>query len=209
VSGYSTPVPEPAPIAGPVSVVMMTKDAALGLDVSNGKQLWRFPWKADYDLNVADNIVAGQKVFVTSAYKHGCALVQIKGGAVEVLWQNKELGNQLNSSVLIGGFLYGVDGMTGPTPNATMKCLDFKTGALKWTSKDVGGGSFMVAGGKFVALTDKGELMTAEVSPDGFQPISSAQVLGGRCWTVPVLANGRIYCRNAKGDLACFDVTAN
>jgi len=31
-------------------------------------------------------------------------------------------------------------------------------------------------------------------------------VLGGRCWTVPVLANGHIYCRNAKGDLVCLNV---
>jgi hypothetical protein len=67
----------------------------------------------------------------------------------------------------------------------------------------------MVAAGKFIALSDKGELMTAEVSPEGFKPISRAQVLGGRCWTPPVLANGRIYCRNAKGDLACFDVRGN
>ena len=27
-----------------------------------------------------------------------------------------------------------------------------------------------------------------------------------KCWMVPVLANGRIYCRSADGDLACVDV---
>ena len=48
--------------------------------------------------------------------------------------------------------------------------------------------------------------LVAEASPTSFTPISRAQVLGGKCWTVPTLANGRIYCRNAKGDLVCLDV---
>ena len=36
--------------------------------------------------------------------------------------------------------------------------------------------------------------------------VKRAQVLGGKCWTTPVLANGKIYCRNVKGDLVCLDV---
>jgi len=31
-------------------------------------------------------------------------------------------------------------------------------------------------------------------------------VLQGKCWTTPVLAGGRIYCRNAAGDVVCLDV---
>ncbi|HEX4645001.1 MAG TPA: hypothetical protein VH598_05270 [Verrucomicrobiae bacterium] len=64
----------------------------------------------------------------------------------------------------------------------------------------------MVADGKLVALGEKGELFVADASPQAFKPISRAQVLGGKCWTVPVLADGRIYCRNAKGDVVCLDV---
>jgi len=48
--------------------------------------------------------------------------------------------------------------------------------------------------------------MVADATPAAFKPISRAQVLGGRCWTTPVLANGRIYCRNAVGDVVCVDV---
>ena len=32
-----------------------------------------------------------------------------------------------------------------------------------------------------------------------------AQVMEGKCWTAPVLANGRIYCRNAEGLVVCID----
>ena len=102
--------------------------------------------------------------------------------------------------------MYGVDGVAGPAPNASLKCVDLQSGSVKWNYPDLGGGALMVADGKFIALSDKGELLTAAVSPQGFTPISRAQVLGGRCWTVPVLANGRLYCRNSKGDLLCLDV---
>ena len=64
----------------------------------------------------------------------------------------------------------------------------------------------MIAGGKLVVLSSTGELVIAEASPAGFKPLSRARVLGGRCWVNPVLANGRIYCKNNKGDLVCLDV---
>ena len=55
-------------------------------------------------------------------------------------------------------------------------------------------------------IFDKGLLTICPATPDGFRPLMQARILGGKCWTVPVLANGRIYCRNAKGDLACVDL---
>ena len=50
------------------------------------------------------------------------------------------------------------------------------------------------------------ELVIAEANPNQFVAVSRAQVLGGKCWTVPVLANGLIYVRNSRGDMVCVDV---
>jgi hypothetical protein len=58
-------------------------------------------------------------------------------------------------------------------------------------------------------MTERGELQVGLASPEGFKPTARAQVLGGKCWTVPVLANGRIYARNARGDVVCVDVRKN
>ena len=55
-------------------------------------------------------------------------------------------------------------------------------------------------------LFDKGQLTIFAADPEKFDPLLQVQVLTGKCWTVPVLANGRIYCRNAEGDLACVDL---
>ena len=44
--------------------------------------------------------------------------------------------------------------------------------------------------------------------PAGYREFASADdVVKGRCWTVPVLANGRIYVRGHDGHVACVDVT--
>jgi outer membrane protein assembly factor BamB len=105
------------------------------------------------------------------------------------------------------GHLYGVDGDT--TEKASLKCIDFATGAEKWKQTGFGSGGIIIADGKIVALSGTGELMIAPATPDGFKPASRAQVLGGKCWTAPVLAHGRIYCRNSRGDIAVVDVGKN
>jgi outer membrane protein assembly factor BamB len=58
-------------------------------------------------------------------------------------------------------------------------------------------------------MAEKGNLVIAQPTTKGYKVISEAKVLGGKCWTVPVLANGRIYIRNSKGDLLCIDVKKN
>jgi outer membrane protein assembly factor BamB len=206
-SGYSTPVP--CLFGGKPALAMMAVNGAVGVDAATGAKLWQFPWKSDYKINIADPVVAGDRVFVSSSYGKIDALLQIQSGNAKAVWQNSDLQIQLSSPVLIDGFLYGVDGTAGPSPNASLKCMDLQSGAVKWTFPDLGGGALMVADGRIIALSDKGELFTATASPQSFTPISRAQVLGGRCWTVPVLANGRIYCRNAKGDLVCLNVKPN
>jgi outer membrane protein assembly factor BamB len=73
----------------------------------------------------------------------------------------------------------------------------------------LGAGSVTLAGGKLLALSDKGKLTIVQASPDRYVELAAAQVLGGKCWTVPVLANGRVYARNADGELVCIDVSAD
>jgi len=70
-------------------------------------------------------------------------------------------------------------------------------------------GAVTMADGKLIVLSENGELMVADASPTGFKPISRAQVLGKICWAAPVLANGKIYCRNGGGDVVCVDVSVN
>ena len=112
--------------------------------------------------------------------------------------------NQLHSSVLIDGSLYGFDGAAGIP--ARLTCMEYLTGKIRWTDQWPGVGSLSAADGKLIILSEQGELVIATASATAFLPVARAQILTGKCWTVPVLSDGRIYCRNAAGDVACVDV---
>lgn len=58
--------------------------------------------------------------------------------------------------------------------------------------------------GRLIILTEKGELTVAKASHKGYEELSRVQVLSGRCWSAPVLANGRLYVRNAPGKVLCL-----
>jgi outer membrane protein assembly factor BamB len=203
VPGYSTPVIVDSP-AGRVAIFAASQTVE-AVKVADGKSVWSFPWKTDYDMNAADPVISGGKMFVCSGYDHGGALVDISNQP-KVIWINKNLRTHLNTAVLWKGFLYGVDDISNT--KYELKCVAWDTGEVKWSEPKFGKGSLIIADGKILGLSDKGELMVAEASPAGFKPISQAQVLGGKCWTTPVLANGRGYCRNAKGDLICLDLSS-
>jgi len=67
-------------------------------------------------------------------------------------------------------------------------------------------GTLMVAGGKLVILTERGNLVIAEASPTGYNELARAKVLEGKCRTAPVLSAGGVYCRDHGGHLVCLDV---
>ncbi len=202
-SGYATPVPFDS--GGERTIAIMASEAIDAVKPSDGALIWSFPWKTLYDVNAADPIISAGKMFISSGYGHGSALLDISGNKPAVLWQNKNFRNHINSSVFWQGYLYGVDDVSNS--KYELKCLAWDTGEVKWSEPKFGKGSLIIADGKIIGLGDKGELMVAEASPKEFKPISRAQVLGGKSWTTPVLSNGRIYCRNAKGDLVCLDVS--
>lgn len=202
-SGYSTPVPMGS--GADRVVVMQLFQSVAAIKVADGKVAWSFPWKTMYDVNAADPIISNGKMFISSGYGHGAVMLDISQGKPTVVWENKDFRNHINSSVLWKGYLYGVDDVSNT--RYELKCVSWETGQIKWGEPKFGKGSLIIADGKIIGLADKGELYVAEPTPDGFKPISHAQVIGGKCWTTPVLANGRIYCRNSKGDLVCLDVS--
>jgi outer membrane protein assembly factor BamB len=203
VPGYSTPVVFNS--GGGRMAAMLCKDTVEAYNPADGKSAWSFPWKTQYDMNAATPIFSDGKLFVSAGYGHGSALLDLASGKPVVVWQNTNFRNHIASSVLWQGYLYGVDDISNT--EYALKCVAWDTGEVKWSEPKFGKGTLIIVDGKILGLSDKGMLMVADASPAGFKPISQAQVLGGKCWTTPVLSNGRIYCRNLKGDLVCLDVS--
>ena len=189
VSGYATPVPYQKD--GTTKVCLFGKDSVMGLDPETGTVLWSYPWQTKHDVNAANPIIHDEKVFITSGYGHGCALIDISSSELKLVWENKNMRSQMSGPVLIDGFLYGID-------DNQLACVEWTTGRQQWTEKAPGKGALCAADDKLIVIGDKGKLFIAEASPEGYQELSSAQVLEHLCWTMPVLANGHVYVRDAK-----------
>jgi outer membrane protein assembly factor BamB len=170
----------------------------------DGKEVGHQRWETRYGVNAATPIVSDGKIFISSGYGTGCALFQAGEGKLKQLWKNKSIANHCNSCVLWRGCVYGFNDNVGGA--GKLVCLDFATGQVKWRQDGLGTGSLMLADGKMIILSEGGELVIAEASPEGFKQLARAQVLGETCWTVPVLSGGRIYCRNHAGNMVCLDV---
>jgi outer membrane protein assembly factor BamB len=195
--GYSSIVPFDQ--KGERTLAVLSAKGIVGRKAKDGTEVWRFPWKTSYDVNAATPIVADGTVFISSGYGTGCARVRFDTGEPKVLWQHKKMRNHVATCVLWKGYLYGFD-------ESKLKCLDFQTGEEKWSEDSYGKGSVFIADGKLILYSDKGRVGVAEPNPESFKELASAQVLEGKdTWAVPVLANGRLYCRNLD-HLVCLDV---
>ena len=173
--------------------------------LSQGKPVAKYKWETAYGVNTATPIVSGGKIFISSGYGRGCSLLSLEGDALMKVWENREMNNHCQTCVLAGGFLYGVHGQQGQ--KASLKCLDFETGTVKWDQEGLKvGGGLTLADGKLFVMVDGGTLLVAEASPKAFKELARAKVLDGQCWTMPVVANGRVYCRSHDGELACLDL---
>lgn len=201
-AGYSTPLPFKQ--SNDTLVTMGNAQAYVAVNPADGKEVWRIKWLTQYGVNAADPIVDGNRILLSSGYSKGAGLFEMGSAEPKEIWKSKSLRTQMNPAVLHQGHLYGVDGDT--TEKASLTCVDFATGTEKWKHANFGSGGVIIADGKLIALSGTGELMVAPATPEGFKPTSRAQVLGGKCWTAPVLANGFIYARNSRGDVVAVEV---
>lgn len=196
-SGYASPVPYTT--GQQRGVALFTASALAGVNPANGRVLWQHPWPTSHEVNAADPIFAGDSVFISSGYEHGCALIRVGGVRPVVVWQNRNMRNHFNSCVQVGNCLFGNDANT-------LKCLDMKTGQERWSMRGMGQGGLIAANGHLIVMTERGELKIVKAIPNRLTQVASSRVMSGTCWTSPVLANGFIFVRNREGELACLDV---
>jgi outer membrane protein assembly factor BamB len=92
----------------------------------------------------------------------------------------------------------------GPS-HASLRCLDWKTGEIKWTESKLGFNGLIAVGGKLLVLTETGDLVMVEASPQSYKELGSMHVIEGRAFTAPSFANGRVFVRNVRGDVVSLD----
>jgi outer membrane protein assembly factor BamB len=203
-ASYSSPVA--ATIAGARLVFFLTRRGVLAMDPADGKVRFQKTWRArnPNSVNAATPVIAGDRVFFSASYETGALLLHVKKDGFEETWQGDDiLSNHYETSIYHDGYLYGCDGRQ--ETGAQLRCVEFKTGKVRWTKEGFGCGSMILADGQLIILTEKGDLVLVEPTPKAFHEKARASVLAKYCRAPIPLANGRLYARD-DARLVCLDL---
>jgi outer membrane protein assembly factor BamB len=194
--GYACPVW--AEVGGSPQVLFFTGAGVVGVAPKDGRLLWRFPWKTRPPLHIATPIYADGRVFVSSNYGSGGAVFRLRDrDEPETVWKSLAMQNHFSTSVLYEGHLYGVS-------EGQLRCVEFRTGAVKWSKGGLGRGSVALADGQLIALGEYGELILARAAPAEYTEASRCQLFDKSTltWTAPVVSGGRLFVRSENALLA-------
>jgi outer membrane protein assembly factor BamB len=202
--GYSSPLAVTA--AGVRQLLVFTNRALVSLSPTDGTVYWRYPWETVNGFNIATPLSVGNYVFISSAYGKGCALLEVTADAdgsprVHRVYEHNRLRNHFASSVRWGDHLYSLD-------EKDLVCMDIRTGSVAWREKGIrkfGKGTLLAAAGQLIVLGESGTLWLVEATPAGYREKASCRVSENKCWTVPSLADGKLYVRD-ESHLLCLDV---
>lgn len=192
-------------LAGRRQIVAVSSSRVVGLAPDNGALLWSYPWDTDMGINVSQPVMVDKnRFFISSGYGKGAALVEVKGSGnsftATTIWENINMKNKFNSSVLHNGYVYGLD-------EGILTCLDVNTGERKWKGGRYGYGQVILASGHLIVTNgDTGEVALVKASPDQYTEVGRFAALQGRTWNYPAIADGRLLVRNAS-EMAAYDIS--
>jgi outer membrane protein assembly factor BamB len=192
-AGYSSAMLQQ--LGGVRQAVFFTGERALGVDVENGRMLWSYGQVSNRTANIATPIVRGNRVFLSSDYGTGAALLEMtpENGGVRAreVYFTREMRNHHASSVLVGEHLYGFS-------SAILTAMQFDTGKVAWRDRSVGKGSLVFADNRLYLFSEQGVVGLAEATPDGYREHGRFQLRTGSLptWSHPVVSGGRLYLRD-------------
>lgn len=195
---------------GKRQAIFFTAVGVLAVEPTSGKELWRVPWKTDYDVNIATPLVIGNQLFVSSGENVGCALLQVPGsGQPKVVWQDKGPKSVMKSywatAVLHDKHLYGISGEHEGV--ADLNCVELATGKRVWSQSRFGRANLTLADGHLYIVTIDGQLVVAPATPKGYQEKGRAKILMApdRYVNSPTISDKKLYLRDQK-QIVCLDI---
>ena len=196
--------PQLATIHGVRQVLIFSSSRLVSIRPEDGSVLWDFEWRGGggAGINVAQPIVLGDRVFISTGYGVGSAMLQVERTgdrfSVRELWRSNRMKNQFTSSVHHDGFIYGLD-------EGILACIDVATGERRWKAGRYGDGQVVLASGHLVIVSDSGELALVQATPGGHVEKARFPAIDGRTWNHPAIGAGLLLIRNSN-EMAAFDL---
>ena len=216
--GYAPPVMTRR--GGKDELVVWHSASLNGLDPKSGKVGWSQPFDPSYGMSIMAPRVTGEGIFIGAIMKKSM-MVKPGDGKPEVVWEGvpqNSLAPKNGTPVMMGEYFYGCD-MDGE-----LRCVKTATGERMWSTleimnnKKVGSGTFFMVRTpqQWVIFNDSGELILADLNPQGYKEAGRAKILGadtpsmGRTvvWSHPAFANKCVFARNDK-ELVAISLAAD
>lgn len=196
--------------------IVWTQESVTSLDPATGKTYWR------QKLLTSNEYAVSTPVFHKDRLLIGGLMLKLDPDkpAAQVLWPDskapaRRILSHTSTALFRGDHLYSAKS------SGELVCLDAGTGKQVWESTNVtdlknGASIHLTPNGDSVLLfTNKGELIRAQLTPQGYKELSRVALLtptypfGGRnvVWPSPAYANRRIFVRNSK-ELLCASLAA-
>jgi outer membrane protein assembly factor BamB len=202
---YSSPVA--TTLNGHSQILFFTRDGLVAAAPESGRIAFEFPWRSRTfaSVNAATPLVVGQQIFLSASYETGGILLQPSEGKAVPLWASDDsLSSHYATGVYKDGFLYGFHGRQD-VGRPSLRCVDWKTGVVKWSEDSFGAGTVTLAGDKLLVLHEDGRLIVLAASPVGFKPIQEAQILPSGVRAYPAIADGFLFARS-RDQMVCIDL---
>lgn len=195
---YSSPVV--ADLGDVRQVVVMTGPRVVGLQLSDGRLLWSYPFQIQYDESISTPAIGDDLVLVTGDSRPLTALEIPKSGlspdrpiTPRVAWENFDLSSYLSSMLAHDGHVYGMGDEGG------FVCLRQRDGKRLWSGGNHGTYcSPVLAGKQLLGLNEEGELAVLDASPQAYREIALLPLANGQTWTMPAVVGNRIFIRSTN-----------
>jgi len=213
---HSTPVI--TTINGVRQVIFATQAGLVSVNPDTGSLFWKAQYPFTYSSSIGVSPVVYQDmVFVCGAHAYGMGSVVVQATLTNTTWTARQLWSTNNPAshwmtpVCYQGFLYGQFGIQSfDSPTAQLKCVDMRTGAVKWSVNGFGRGATILANDHLLSLTENGQLMLVKPNTNAYTLVANCLAIPGfnqftnRCWNGPAIADGKVYVRSTAF-AACFD----
>ncbi len=188
-------------------VIFFTGSRTMAVDPRDGRLLWSYNKAANGTANIATPIVRGTRVFVSSDYGTGAALLDIRAAgnlaSANEVYFTRDMRNHHASSVLIEDHVYGFS-------SSILTALKFDTGAMAWRDRSIGKGSLIFADRRLYLYSESGVIGLAEASPTAYREhgrFTLAQQSGLPTWSHPIVTAGLLIIRD-QDNVSAYDVKA-
>jgi outer membrane protein assembly factor BamB len=201
-------------------IIFATQSGLVALDSRTGSWLWQVQYPFTYSLSVGVSPVVYQDmVFVGGAHAYGMGSMCVRATrslgtwTATLLWSTNNPASHWMTPVARDGFLYGQFGIQSfDSPNAQLKCVEMRTGAVKWSVNGFGRGATILWDDHLVSLTEQGQLVLVKPSTNAYTELARFTAIPdyhdytNKCWNGPAVADGRLFVRSTTF-LASFDLS--